>query len=160
MNYKLNKKINHLQFFDYINEKNNDKNNLKLNSSLKEIIKTKIKEKNIINIKIFKEIKNDKSFNFCYYFFEILNCYKKFYINNICIFKSIKEIIYLVYIDNNHSIICINLNNNKKVTEIRKFATNNIIITKHCIDKNNKRDLILTSVINTIELKIWTINNL
>ena len=160
MYYQLKiKNNNHLQFFDYINGKNNDNYNLKLNSSLKDIIKTKIKEKNVINIKIFKEIKSDKNFNFCYYFCEIFYCHKKFYINNICIFKSIKETIYLVYIDDNSSIICINLNNNKKITEIRNFSMDKIIITKHCIDKNNKRDLILTSVNNKIELKIWNINN-
>ncbi len=56
--------------------------------------------------------------------------------NSICIFKSINEILYLIFSDINLSIICFDLKDDKKIIEIRNAHNNDITNYRHCLDKN------------------------
>lgn len=71
--------------------------------------------------------------------------FSHFIINNIfIIFKSFSNINYLVYMNKNFSIISIDLNNNKILTEIKKPHAYGIINFRHFFDKINNKDLILS----------------
>ena len=77
-------------------------------------------------------------------------------VDNFCVFKSINNIYCLIY-GFKKSIICLNLDNNKKMSEI-KNASDYLINFRHYLDKMNNRDLILIFCEN--DFKIWNINNL
>ena len=75
------------------------------------------------------------------------------------VFKSINDIFTLVYIDENNSIISYDLNNFKKLNEIKTEIQYNITDIKYNFDIKNKKDLIMiTTYIN--EVQIWNINEL
>ena len=79
--------------------------------------------------------------------------------NTICVFKSINEIISLIYTDSNNSIISYNLINNQKINEIKKAHKERITNFRHYLDKNENRDLILTISAVDKNIKIWNNNN-
>ena len=56
-------------------------------------------------------------------------------------FKSVYDLILLVFINKNSSIVSYNLIDNKKIVEI-KNSNSHINELKHYLDKNNKRDLV------------------
>ena len=79
--------------------------------------------------------------------------------NTFCVFKSINDILYLIYTNIDCSIISYNLIENKKINEIKNAHTEDITNFRYYLDKINKRDLLLsTSAVNN-NLKIWNINN-
>ena len=79
--------------------------------------------------------------------------------NTIATFKSIEDILYLIYANIKQSIIIYNIIDNKKINEI-KNAHNNIIINfKHHLDSINKCDLIISISIDG-NIKLWNINNI
>ena len=77
------------------------------------------------------------------------------------IFKSINNILYLIYGNKNISIICLNLNNNQKINEIKNAHNDIIIIFRHYLDIINKRELLLSlsNDYGKSNIKIWNINN-
>ena len=77
--------------------------------------------------------------------------------NTFSIFKSINEILYLIYANENKSIICYNLIENKKIKEIKNAHKQFIINFRYFLDKINKRDLIIS--ISFKDIKLWNINN-
>ena len=81
------------------------------------------------------------------------------FINNeeFCIFKSIDNILYLIYINKSNSIISYNIIDNKKINEIKKAHDNFISSIKYFMDSTNKRELII-SISN--DIKLWNIKNL
>ena len=79
--------------------------------------------------------------------------------NSICIFKSINEILYLIFSDINLSIICFDLNDDKKIIEIRNAHNNDITNYRHCLDKKHKRDLLLSLSFEDNNIKIWQVND-
>ena len=79
--------------------------------------------------------------------------------NTFCLFNSIDNIIYLIYSNNNCSIISYNLIDNKKINVIKKAHDSNISNFRHYYDKNNKRDLILSISSKENNIKLWNINN-
>ena len=79
--------------------------------------------------------------------------------NTFCVFKSINDILYLIYTDINSSIISYNLIENIKINEIKNAHSEYITNFRHYLDKNNKRDLILSISATNNNLKIWNINN-
>ena len=85
------------------------------------------------NIQIFKDLKVDDAYNI-----ELLD-------NTFWVFKSITEILYLIYANRKNSIICYNLINDQIINEIKNPHDNQEIINfRYFLDKNNKRDLIIS----------------
>ena len=79
--------------------------------------------------------------------------------NTFTIFKSINDILYLIYSNKNNSIISYNLNNNKILNEIKKAHINYITSFRNCFDNINKRDLIMSISFYDNNIKLWNINN-
>ena len=78
------------------------------------------------------------------------------YINTFEIFKSINNILYLVYSIEERSLIFYDLNNNKKISTIKNCGK--ICNIKQITDLKNKRDLLIT--MNQNELRLWDINKI
>ena len=94
---------------------------------------------------MFKYLINDSYYEFILY-------------NSILIFKSINDYLYLIY-TNKFSIIRFDLINEKKINEIKNaHIDEHVKSLRHLLDKNNKRDLIL-SVSSTNVVKVWDIKN-
>ena len=73
------------------------------------------------------------------------------------LFKSINDIIYIVYQNKINSIILYNITNNAKIYEIKNAFKNPIICFRYHLDNIKKRDLILS--ISFYEIKLWNILN-
>ena len=82
------------------------------------------------------------------------------YIKNdsFCIFKSIEDILYLIYSTKNNSIIFYNIVDSKKMNTIKNAHTQHITSFRHFLDNFNKRDLILSISLDDLNLKIWNVN--
>ena len=91
------------------------------------------------DLKIFKKIVKEKNFH----------C---------IIFKSVYDLVLIVFNDKNYTIVTYNAIDDKKVSEI-KNAHKIITELNHCLDKNNKRDLISSISLYDNNLKIWDFNN-
>ena len=81
-------------------------------------------------------------------------------INSFIVFKTINEILYLVYANQNKSIITYSLDNNKKMNEIKNSHSYYIIDLRYHLDEIHHRDLVLSISLNDNNIKIWDINNL
>ena len=79
--------------------------------------------------------------------------------NTFTVFKSINNLLYLIYSNKNKSIICYNLINFRKVNEIKNAHNSYITNFRHYLDNNNRRDLILSISPNDNNIKLWNINN-
>ena len=78
--------------------------------------------------------------------------------NSFTIFKSINDIIYLVY-PNKESLIFYDLINNQKISEIKNANKGSITSIKYYLDKNNKKDLIMSICRKKRDIKLWNANN-
>ena len=76
------------------------------------------------------------------------------------VFKSINEILYLIYSDYKKSIILYNLLNNQKIIEIKNAHNDFILIFRHYLDKINNMDLILSISPYDNNIKLWKVSNL
>jgi len=74
-----------------------------------------------------------------------------------CIFKSLDNILYLIYVNKNNFIIFYNIIDNKKINEIKKAHNNYISSIKYIIDNINNRELII-SISN--DIKLWDIKTI
>ena len=84
---------------------------------------------------------------------------KKYQIQKISqIFKSINDVLILIYANDRFSIISYNIFDFKLMNEIKNAHDNYIINFRHYLDMNNNRDLVLSSDGNNI--KIWNLNYL
>ena len=72
------------------------------------------------------------------------------------VYKSINDNFYLVYSNKNNSIISYDLIDDKKTIEIKNGHYNEISFLRHYLDKNNKRDLILSMA---TDIKVWNCDN-
>ena len=96
---------------------------------------------NPINIRFLKDIVNDS--------------FSKYWIDNMfCLFKSINDLLYLIYPKNN-SIICYNIIDDKKIIEIKNAHYRTICTFRNYLDKNSKRDLIISISPDDNNLKLW-----
>ena len=77
--------------------------------------------------------------------------------NSFIIFKSINNILYLVYSTEEKSIICYNLINNKKINEIKNAHTSYITLFRHFLDEINKRNVIISLSAFNNNIKLWNI---
>ena len=138
----LRKEINELKAINNnksIN-KDKDKNEIKINNNNPN--KEKIKD-----IQILKEFNID-SFTDCY-----LD-------NTFTVFKSVNDILNLIYTDKSNSIVSYDLVNNKIINEIKNAHNDLITSFRHFLDNNNKEDLIISISSEDNCLKLWNINNL
>ena len=79
--------------------------------------------------------------------------------NTFCVFKSINDILYLLYSNSHKSIISYDLIDNKKINEIKKAHNYYITNFRHYFENINKRDLILSISCQDNNIKLWNINN-
>ena len=149
-----------------IMKNNNDKNieitliyNKYNNDNYNPIINEINKLKNEINIlKKYHEINNPKDIqllsnivNDSYGFSDLDNSFT--------VFKTINDILYLIYTTKNKSIICYDLNEQKKIKELEYSHNEYITNFKHYLDEINKRDLIMSISHKDNNIKIWNVNN-
>ena len=80
--------------------------------------------------------------------------------NSFIIFKSIDNILFLIYSTKNISIISFNLIDNKKINEIKNAHKKYIANFRHYLDEQNKRDLIISISAIDNNIKLWNMNNL
>ena len=79
--------------------------------------------------------------------------------NTFEIFKSRENILFLIYINKNNSIISYDLIKNQKISEIKKAHSSLITNLYYCFDKNNKIDLILSISFTDNTIKLWNMND-
>ena len=86
--------------------------------------------------------------------------YSKINMDNIfCIFKSINDILYLIYTNYQKSIISYNLIDNRKINEIKNAHKKFIINSRHYLDKKNNLDLIMSISSDDNNIKLWKTTN-
>jgi WD40 repeat protein len=82
-------------------------------------------------------------------------------VNSFVIFKSIDNILVIIYTNNIGSLIAVNIIDNKKINEIKNAVCQLLINSfNHFLDKINKRDLIISLSLFDNEVKVWNFNNL
>ena len=79
--------------------------------------------------------------------------------NSFTVFKSINNILYLIFSSINQSIICYNLEKFQIISEIKNCHNQFISNFKHYLDKENKRDLIISISFNDNNIRVWDISN-
>ena len=78
---------------------------------------------------------------------------------NYLIFKSFNDNFYLVYTTETNSIVYYNIEDNRKINEIKNCHKKSIYLLKYISDDINKRILILSLSLNN-DLKVWNSNNI
>ena len=128
------------------------------NSKVEEIGKCLNKK---LKRKEFNNIKNEENYPKKIIFEKdlISDCNYSWDSNSLLIFTSINNIPYIIYSDKEQSIIAYNLINNQKQTEIKKAHKEEIDILKHCFDKKEKRDLIISYSKFAHYIKLWNFKN-
>ena len=92
---------------------------------------------------------------------EIDDSYSLCSLDNIfSVFNSINNILYLIYTKENKAIILYDIINNVKICEIKNAHNKVIANIRHHLDKQNKRDLIISISSEDNNIKLWNINNL
>ena len=134
-------------FIDEINRLKNDINKLKDENNIlkKEIALLKAYHTNPKKLKILKEITNDS--------------YAEYILDNtFTVFKTINDILYLIYSSQKKSVICYDLNSKNIIKEIKNLHNEYITNIKHYLDKKNERDLIMLICSNNNNIKLWNVN--
>ena len=80
--------------------------------------------------------------------------------NIFCIFKSLNNILFLIYTDKNKSIISYDLINYKKINHIKNAHNFQITNFQYFFDKINKTDLIISISDSNNNLKLWNVVNI
>ena len=91
----------------------------------------------------------------------VKDCYYNYFDNIFCVFNSINDILYLVYLvknDKTNSIVTYHMIENKKINEIKNAHSELITNLRHYSDKINKRDLIISISSKNNNIKLWNIN--
>ena len=126
------------------NECNNFNNDLNKKEKFNENSVIKINPKDIYFL-------NDL-INNCYTYYPFLD-------NTFCVFNSVNDILYLIYANQDKSIISYNIIDNKKINEIKKAHNSYITNFRHHLNKNKKIDLIISISSDDNNIKLWNINN-
>ena len=79
--------------------------------------------------------------------------------NSFAVFKTINNLLYLIYSNEFNSIICINLENLQKVSEMKNCHKSHIGNFIFYSDIKSRRDLMLSISCNDLHIKLWNINN-
>ena len=163
---KLILKVDKEEVFELtLNNNSNNKNNIIFNG-IKDL-KNEINDLKISNEKLRKEIKELKEYHQIKSPKDIkllsnaIN--DSFVYSNLdysfTVFNSINNILYLIYSNENKSMICYDLNNQRKINEIKNIHDEFITNFRHYLDEINKRDLVMSLSRNDNNIKIWNINN-
>ena len=80
--------------------------------------------------------------------------------NTFSVFKSIDNLLYLIYTNKNKSIITYNLIDHKKIKEIKDAHNEYISNFRHFLDKINRKDLIISISCKDNNIKLWNVYNL
>ena len=129
-------------------------------------IKTNINYLKVENNKLKKEIETIKSFNLKNKNIKLLkeiktDSYACTNLDNIfTVFKSINNILYLIYSNKDNSIMSYDLINEKIISEIKNSHNQNISNLRHFLDKINNKDLLMSISFRDNNLKLWNIDNL
>ena len=75
------------------------------------------------------------------------------------VFKSINDILYLIYSNQYKSIICYDLRKQNIVNILKKCHNEYITNLSHYLDKNNKMDLIMSISSADNRIRLWNVNN-
>ena len=75
--------------------------------------------------------------------------------NSFTVFQSINYILYLIYSKENKSIICYDLEKDKKIKEIKNSHEEYISNFRHYLDEINQRDLIISISCQDNNIKLW-----
>ena len=79
--------------------------------------------------------------------------------NTFDVFRTVNDLLMLVYSTKSKSIICYDLVNFCILTEIKRSHNTFITNIRHFINKNNKMDIIISISDRDNNLKVWDINN-
>ena len=77
--------------------------------------------------------------------------------NTFTVFKSTKDLFYLIFSNKNKSIIGYDINEKKRVIEIKNAHNEHITNFRHYLDNIYKRDLVLSISYSDKNIKIWNI---
>lgn len=145
------------------NEKNKDKSKkinvnqfLKKRKNLKKVNKNKNSKKNL------KENKNNDSNpeNFEHIDTLAIDSYCNYYLDNtISIFKSINNILYLIYSDEVKSIISYDLAKDQIINEVKNAHKEDISNFSYFLDNINKIEIIVSLSSDDNCIKLWNIKN-
>ena len=148
---------------------NYTKNNISINADLKEIVNEikKLKEENevlkseINQLKNYHENNNKNNPNNIKLFSNIINdsVSTVSLSNSFIVFKAINNILYLIYGNKNKSIICYNLNEKRKIQELKNYHNEIISFFQHYLDEINKRDLLMSASHKDNNIRIFNLNN-
>ena len=72
-----------------------------------------------------------------------------------CVFKSINDIFYLIYSEENNNIINYDIIKDQKINIIKNAHSQCIASIRHFLDKNNKRDLVISISAEDNNFKLW-----
>lgn len=140
--------INEEKNFNEINKSNNElKENILLEYPERRKRVNSEKNSASVDLQPSKEIVND-----AYNFEGVINAF--------CVFQSIDNLLYIVYTTRFKSIISFNIINNKKIKEIKNAHSDKITNFTYCLDKINKRDLIISISSHNNNIKLWKSTNL
>ena len=79
--------------------------------------------------------------------------------NSFSVFKSINDILYLIYSNKNRAIISFNLVTKQKMSEIANAHDYYITNLRHYLDEINRRDLVMSISKYNNNIKIWNAND-
>ena len=79
--------------------------------------------------------------------------------NTFCVFKSINNLLLLIYSNCKKSILSYDLNKDQIINEIRKAHKKDITNFRHYFDKINRRDLIISISFEDNTIKLWDVYN-
>ena len=156
IHYDYDKKIEIVLLF---NKTNNDNQFSQLKREINKIKEENIKLKiEIDKLKKYHEKNNPNNIKFLK---DIVNDSYDDYglVNAFIVFKSINDILYLIYATQNKSFISYDLINNKMIKEIKNYHNNYIDNFRHYLDKINKRDLIISISPDDNNIRLWNVNN-
>ena len=102
-------------------------------------------EQNPLNITFIKNVGTNSFAN------EILD-------NNFIVFKSLHNIIYLIYYDSSKSITSYNLITFQIINKIRTSPDEDVSNLRHFQDRKNKRDLFISISKDNNSIKLWNVN--
>ena len=153
---EVNKEINKLK--DEIKLLKNEINKLKKDNGINGNEINRIDNKN--SPKIDNNVNNTNNKNLTFLYDIVNDAYFNICLaNSFSVFKSINDILYLIYSNQNKSIILYDIMVNKKIKEIKNAHEEYITNFRYYLDKIDTRDLILSTSDNDNNIKLWNIYN-
>lgn len=80
-------------------------------------------------------------------------------VNTFCVFKTIDDLLCLIFSNKINSLISYNLIDNKTIIEIKKAHKKTISNIKYYFDSNNKRDLVISISFWDYSFNVWNVHN-